>query len=221
MRTVITGKSPSTDHRAELLPRPYPAPAASEKANSWCQRIAASLLPPSAMQTPISVLSGRPRRHHCLASLQPFCLQAAFPSPAKPQDICLLLSGWANQSKLLTGLSELHLWLEICAPFISAAPSFQCSLLRVIWQCICLFFWLSGWAQSQDNVMGQRNLSEGPGLVDFEEAKNLQEIQWMLKSFLAGPQVHVQVFLPWKNKLLRHKRGKESDSSFSASLNCL
>lgn len=27
-----------------------------------------------------------------------FCMQAAFPSPVKPQDICLLLSRWANHS---------------------------------------------------------------------------------------------------------------------------
>lgn len=40
--------------------------------------------------------------------------------------------------------------------------------------------------------MGWRNLSESAGI---EEAENLQEIQFMLKSFPAGPQVHVQVFL--------------------------
>lgn len=34
-----------------------------------------------------------------LASLQHFCLQAAFPSPMKSQDICLLLSNWAKKSK--------------------------------------------------------------------------------------------------------------------------
>lgn len=34
-----------------------------------------------------------------LASLQHFCLQPAFPSPMKSQDICLLLSKWAKKSK--------------------------------------------------------------------------------------------------------------------------
>lgn len=43
--------------------------------------------------------------------------------------------------------------------------------------------------------MEWRNLSECAG-IDSEEAENLQEIQCMLKSLLAGPQVHDQVFLP-------------------------
>lgn len=32
--------------------------------------------------------------------------------------------------------------------------------------------------------------------IKSEEAENLQEIQCLLKSLFAGPQVHVQVFLP-------------------------
>lgn len=36
---------------------------------SWYQHIAAFLLPPSAMLTPISVLSGSPKKHHFLATL--------------------------------------------------------------------------------------------------------------------------------------------------------
>lgn len=62
---------------------------------------------------------------------------------------------------------------------------------------MCLFFRFSGWTPSLDNVIEWRNLSSSPG-IESKEAENLQEIQCMLKSLLAGPQVHVQVFLPWK-----------------------
>lgn len=164
-----------------------PCSSSFGKANCWCQRIAASLLPAQQCSQLFLFYLKCKGGTTLLPPSSLFCLQAAFPSPVKPQDIHSLLSGWTNQSKPLTGLSDIHLLPEMCAPFISSPPS----PLRAIWWCVYLFFRFSGWAPSLDNVMGWRNLSESAGI---EEAKNLQEIQCML----AGPQVHVQVFLPRK-----------------------
>lgn len=106
-----------------------PCSSSFGKSNCWCQRIATSLLLPQQ------------RRHLFLFYLE--CkggttlfpssslssLQAALPSPVQPQDIHSLLSGWTNQSKPLTGVSDTRVLPEMCAPFISLPPS----PLRVIW----------------------------------------------------------------------------------------
>lgn len=151
-----------------------PCSSRFEKSNCWWQRIAASLLPPQQCRHLFLFYLERKGGTTVLPPSSLFSLQAAIPSPVKPQDIHSLLSGWTNQSKPLTGLSDIHLLPEICAPFISSPPS----LLRVIWWCVYLFFRFSGWAPSLDNAIGWRNLSESPE-IDFEGAENLQEIQCM------------------------------------------
>lgn len=74
------------------------------------ERIASSLLLPSAMQTLLSVLRDKQRRHHCLASLQIICLQTAFSSRASRR--LSFLTGWANQSRKLTGILEQYYGTE-------------------------------------------------------------------------------------------------------------
>lgn len=96
------------------------------------------------MQTLLSVLPDKQRRHHCLASLQIICLQTAFSSRASRR--LSFLTGWANRSRKLTGILELHLSLEMSTPFLSSAPSFQRSPLRVhlaIYIFIYMTLWLS------------------------------------------------------------------------------
>lgn len=121
-----------------------------EKSNCWCQRIAASLFPPQQCRHLFLFYLECKGSTTAFSPSSLFSLQAAFPSPVKPQDIHSLLSGWTNQSKALTALSDIHLLPEMCAPFISSPPS----QLRAIWWCVYLFFRFSGWTSSLDNVIG-------------------------------------------------------------------
>lgn len=110
----------------------FPCSSSFGKSSCWCQRIAASLLPPRQCRHLFLFYLECKGGTTVLPPSSIFSLQAAFPSPVKLQDIHSLLSGWTNQSKPLTGLSDIHLLPEMCAPFISSPPS----PLRVIWWCV-------------------------------------------------------------------------------------
>lgn len=147
-----------------------PCSSSFEKSNCWWQRIAASLLPPQQCRHLFLFYLERKGGTTVLPPSSLFSLQAAVPSPVKPQDIHSLLSGWTNQSKPLTGLSDRFVAWDMCTIYLFTSFPTQSHLV------MCLFFRFSGWATSLDNVIGGRNLSESPE-IDFEGAENLQEIQ--------------------------------------------
>lgn len=88
----------------------------------------------SAMQTPIFVLSGMQRQHHCLASLQPFFLAGCLPFSSEGSRHPFSLK-WMNKSKQTTYWSLRHPFAarDVCTIYLFASFPAQSHLV------MCLF----------------------------------------------------------------------------------